>query len=200
MLEDSKETVIRGSYSIPRKEYENLETLVTKFPQIKPPLKKSELIRIGIYEASELKEPQIKDRLDKIGRLNVGKPRKIQVKEVSDSKQTGDEMLKISDEQWKEIKSILPIKGKKRGKPKEDARGVINGILFIFGLKTQRRRTPHGFPSFSTCWRRLNEWQENGTWKRICKILVDFSNTPEKGLLFDAVLRTFLVESNKHKE
>jgi transposase len=195
MSEDLKETVVRGSYSIPRKEYDTLETLVTKFSLIKPPLKKSELIRIGIYEVGELKESHVRKRLKEIGRLNVGKPRKIHVKGLSDSKQASYEMLKINDAQWREIKSVLPLEKKKRGKAKEDARSVINGILFIFGLEKQRRKMPPEFPSFSTCWRRLKEWQENGTWKPICRILIDFSDLSQKRLQTDTILRTLLIET-----
>lgn len=195
MSKNLKETVARGSYSIPHEEHEILENLVTKFPLIKPPLNKSELIRIGIHEVSELKQSQVKDRLDKIGRLKVGKPKKVQVQDTQDLTEISPETLKINEKQWREIKRILPLKRKKRGKPEEDARSVIEGILFIFAFEAQRRKMPPELPSFSTCRRRLRDWQRSELWKGICRILIDFSETSQKNLQANAVLRTLLIDT-----
>ena len=43
-------------------------------------------------------------------------------------------------------------------------RDVVDGILWVLKTGARWRDLPEGYPSGSTCWRRLRAWDEDGTW------------------------------------
>jgi len=75
----------------------------------------------------------------------------------------------LTDEQWEQIEPLLPPlpAHPKGGRPWCDNRRVLEGILWI--LKTGARwcDLPEQYPSPSTCWRRLQRWEEEGVWLEI---------------------------------
>jgi len=46
-------------------------------------------------------------------------------------------------------------------------RDVVEGILGVLKTGARWRDRPEGYPSGSTCWRRLRQWDEDGTWLRM---------------------------------
>jgi transposase len=72
----------------------------------------------------------------------------------------------ISDEQWEHIRWYLP-EPKKMGRPRCDDRSVLEGILWVLRTGARWRDMPPEFPSPSTCWRRLVEWEELGVWEKL---------------------------------
>lgn len=75
-------------------------------------------------------------------------------------------MKMLSDEQWAQLEPLLP-KLKSRGRPFRDSREVLEGILWVLKTGARWRDLPEGYPSPATCWRRLQRWEEDGTWERI---------------------------------
>ena len=77
--------------------------------------------------------------------------------------------VRLTDEQWSKIGPLLPRmpRGGKGGRPWVDHREVIDGILWVLKTGARWRDLPEGYPSPSTCWRRLGRWEEDGTWLRI---------------------------------
>ena|SRR6185312_2998076 len=69
----------------------------------------------------------------------------------------------LSDEQWQRIARLLP-KYKSRGRPFVDNRRVLEGILWVLRSGARWRDLPREYPSASTCWRRLRDWEEQGVW------------------------------------
>jgi transposase len=77
--------------------------------------------------------------------------------------------IKLTDEQWSMIEPLLrkPRTSKKGGRPRISDRDVIDGILWILRTGAPWRDLPERYPSPSTCWRRLRQWEEDDTWLNI---------------------------------
>ncbi len=72
----------------------------------------------------------------------------------------------LSDEQWLKIQPLLP-QMRSRGRPWADNRRVLEGILWVLKTGARWRDLPQEYPSASTCWRRLRQWEERGIWLQI---------------------------------
>jgi transposase len=72
----------------------------------------------------------------------------------------------LSDEQWAKIEPLLP-KVRSRGRPWAENRRVLEGILWVLKTGARWRDLPKEYPSASTCWRRLRQWEEQDVWLKI---------------------------------
>jgi transposase len=72
----------------------------------------------------------------------------------------------LSDEQWAKIEPLLP-KVRSRGRPWAEKRRVLEGILWVLKTGARWRDLPKEYPSASTCWRRLRQWEEQDVWLKI---------------------------------
>jgi len=72
----------------------------------------------------------------------------------------------LSEEQWQRIAPLLP-KNKSHGRPWADNRRVLEGILWILRSGARWRDLPQEYPSASTCWRRLRQWEQQEVWLKI---------------------------------
>jgi transposase len=73
----------------------------------------------------------------------------------------------LTDEQWKLIEPLLPeMKRRKdnRGRPWASNRACLEGILWVLRTGAPWRFLPAQYPSPTTCWRRLKQWEEEGVW------------------------------------
>jgi transposase len=68
----------------------------------------------------------------------------------------------LTDGQWLKIEPLLPQlgSGKRGGRPWADSRRVLEGILWIARNGARWQDLPSAYPSPSTCWRRLRDWEE----------------------------------------
>lgn len=75
----------------------------------------------------------------------------------------------LTDEQWEKLSVHLPKpKPNRRGGQKPvDHRPVVEGLLWMLRNGSRWRDLPKYYPSASTCWRRLDEWEEKGVWVKI---------------------------------
>jgi transposase len=76
------------------------------------------------------------------------------------------EQSELTDAQWEKIAPIVPeLKASARGGPKPiPNRPVFEGILWILRSGVRWQDLPTRFPSPSTCWRRLRDWEAQGVW------------------------------------
>jgi transposase len=68
----------------------------------------------------------------------------------------------LSDEQWEKISPLLPeAQASPWGGPQPiPNRPCFEGILWILRTGARWKDVPKRYPSPSTCWRRLREWEE----------------------------------------
>src|SRR5208283_3887351 len=81
----------------------------------------------------------------------------------------------LTDEQWELIEPLLPKPKRrrdKRGRPPTPNRPCFEGILWILQTGAAWHFLPDEFPSPSTCWRRLQRWQEEGVWLEAWRALL----------------------------
>ena len=60
------------------------------------------------------------------------------------------------------------------GRPRLPARAALTGLLFVLktGIPWEYLPQEMGCGSGMTCWRRLQEWQEQGVWRRLHEVLL----------------------------
>lgn len=75
----------------------------------------------------------------------------------------------LTDEQWALIEPLLPQPepSPKGGRKRIDNRRVLEGILWILRTGARWQDLPEIYPSPSTCWRRLRDWEEQEVWVEI---------------------------------
>jgi transposase len=90
----------------------------------------------------------------------------------------------LTDEQWELIEPLLPKPKRRRGKrgrPPALNQACFEGILWVLQTGAAWRFLSDEFPSPSTCWRRLQTWQEQGIWLDAWRALL--GGLDEEGLL-----------------
>ena len=66
--------------------------------------------------------------------------------------------MDLTDKQWEEIKGYLPkeeFREGGRGRPRQDARSVLNGVLWILRTGAPWKDLPDRYPPYQTCHRRF---------------------------------------------
>jgi transposase len=83
----------------------------------------------------------------------------------------------LTDELWDVIHKVLPKHepSPKGGRPRLDDRKALTGILSVLktGIPWEDLPCEMGCGSGMTCWRRLRDRQQDGTWGQIHKVLLD---------------------------
>ena len=90
----------------------------------------------------------------------------------------------LTDKQWQQIEPLLANTHQKtdpRGRPRASDRGCFEGILWVLRTGARWEDVPDKYPSGSTCWRRLGEWEETGVLLEAWRILL--SSLDEAGLI-----------------
>lgn len=60
-----------------------------------------------------------------------------------------------------------------RGRPWQDTRAVLNGVLWVLGTGAQWRELPKQYPPYQTCHRRFQQWVREGKLERILRVLAE---------------------------
>ena len=91
----------------------------------------------------------------------------------------------VSDELWKIVEPLIPeVKRRKRypGRRRIPDRNVLTGILYVLktGVPWEDLPQEMGCGSGVTCWRRLDEWKEQGVWARLHAVLLAKLNAADQ--------------------
>jgi len=80
----------------------------------------------------------------------------------------------LTDEQWCRIEPLLPkLTASPKGGPKPIGnRPVFEGLLWVLRSGARWKDLPERYPSSSTCWRRLRQWEEQGVWQRVWRVFI----------------------------
>jgi len=81
----------------------------------------------------------------------------------------------LTDEQWALLEDLLPEpEASPRGGPKPvENRPCVEGILWVLRNGGRWKALPEGYPSPSTCWRRLRDWEEVDVWLEAWRAFLD---------------------------
>jgi transposase len=80
----------------------------------------------------------------------------------------------ITDELWARIEPMLPKheRSPHGGRDRLDDRWCLEGITWMLRSGARWQDVPKCFPSGSTCWRRLKEWEEAGVFEQVWQTLL----------------------------
>ena len=73
----------------------------------------------------------------------------------------------LTDEQWERLQRLLPPQKPATGRPGNDLRIVLNGILWITRTGAPWRDLPERYGSWKTLSSRFYRWRKAGVWDRI---------------------------------
>ncbi len=82
----------------------------------------------------------------------------------------------VSDDLWAAIEPLLPAEPlkPKGGRPRCDDRLALAGIIFVLRSGIPWEMLPRELGcSGMTCWRRLRDWQQAGTWAGLHRVLLE---------------------------
>jgi transposase len=82
----------------------------------------------------------------------------------------------LTDEQWEILGPFLPVPSRRkdgRGRPWEENRTVLNGILWILRTGAPWADLPDRYPSYQTCHRRFQQWVQSGVLKDILSVVAE---------------------------
>jgi transposase len=82
----------------------------------------------------------------------------------------------LTDFQWELIEPLLPKYRRRkngRGRPRQDLRELLNGVLWILRTGAQWADLPDRYPPYQTCHRYFQGWCRDGTLKRILHALAE---------------------------
>jgi transposase len=83
----------------------------------------------------------------------------------------------LSEVEWRILKILLPVErepGKRgRGRPPEDNRNVINGILWRLRTGAPWRDVPEKYGNWNSIYRRFRRWSASGVWESVAIALAE---------------------------
>ena len=82
--------------------------------------------------------------------------------------------MDLTDEQWKLLAPLMVEPEKRadgRGRPRRDAREVLDGVLWIMRTGAPWKDLPPRYPPYQTCHRRFQEWVANDTFEAVLAAL-----------------------------
>jgi hypothetical protein len=102
--------------------------------------------------------------------------------------------MDITDEQWAVVAPHLPQRTGGRGRPRQDDRAILNGILWIMRTGAPWADMPDRYPPYQTCHRRFQTWVKDGIFERILRSLVyDLADRGELDLTECFIDGTFVI-------
>jgi transposase len=77
----------------------------------------------------------------------------------------------LTDAQWEQLRPLLPPQKPTTGRPNNDHRTVLSGIVWILRTGAPWHDLPACFGSYKTVSSRFYRWRKAGIWQRILKRL-----------------------------
>lgn len=86
----------------------------------------------------------------------------------------------MSNQQWEQIKPLLPPHKPHTGCPAKDHRLIINGILWILRTGAPWRDLPERYGPWSTVSGRFYHWRKAGLWQQMFALLQEEADAEGK--------------------
>jgi len=81
------------------------------------------------------------------------------------------EEAKLTDAEWERLRPLLPSQRGQVGRPPNDHREVLGGILWVARSGSSWREMPEEYSDWSTAYRRWRTWAKRGLWQRLLEAL-----------------------------
>ena len=83
--------------------------------------------------------------------------------------------MDLTDTQWAFLEPQFRPKRRKdgRGRPWQDTRAVLNGVLWVLRTGAPWHDLPPRYPPYQTCHRRFQQWQRSGLFERLLQALAE---------------------------
>lgn len=75
--------------------------------------------------------------------------------------------------EWRDVKELLATARSRRGRPPEQTRAVINGILWRLRTGAPWRDVPMRYGDWNKIYRRFRRWCQSGIWASVATALGD---------------------------
>ena len=92
----------------------------------------------------------------------------------------------LKDGQWARIENMLPGKKGDPGRPGQDNRRFVNGVLWILRSGAQWDELPERYGKWKTVHKRFTRWARRGVWERVFAALID--DPKNEYVMLDATL------------
>jgi transposase len=83
----------------------------------------------------------------------------------------------LTEVEWRTLKVLLPVERKSgkrgRGRPPEDNRNIINGILWWLRTGAPWRDVPEKYGKWNSIYRRFRRWSTCGVWESVAIALAE---------------------------
>ena len=73
----------------------------------------------------------------------------------------------LRDNEWTKLKPYFEGEAKKKGRPRRDARELLNAILWIARSGAAWRDLPERYGAWQTAYKRFVQWQESGLLEKV---------------------------------
>lgn len=73
----------------------------------------------------------------------------------------------LTNEQWERIEALLPKATTKRGRPAQDHRQLLNGMIWVLRTGAPWRDMPERYGKWTTIYSRFQRWRKTGVWERM---------------------------------
>jgi transposase len=103
----------------------------------------------------------------------------------------------LTDKEWSILAPLMPETAS-TGRPRNDDRKTINGILYVLSTGCRwEDLPPERYGSGKTCWLRFKQWRQLGIWNAIGATLLLQLNRHRKINLANAYLDTSVRQNKK---
>jgi transposase len=86
----------------------------------------------------------------------------------------------LTDQQWQQLRPLLPPQKPTTGRPGKDHRTIINGILWVLRTGAPWRDLPERYGPWRTVASRFYRWCQNGLWDRVLMAVQQQANVQGK--------------------
>lgn len=77
----------------------------------------------------------------------------------------------LSEAQWRRIESLLPGRTGQVGRPAEDNRRFVNGVLWVIRSGMRWADLPERYGKYKSVHKRFTRWARAGVWEHVFTVL-----------------------------
>lgn len=78
---------------------------------------------------------------------------------------------RLSDEDWNRIAHLFPVSHSNRGRPRVDARSILDAVLWACFDEHKWSRLPSSYPPQQTCYLYFLKWRRSGLLTQVAQEL-----------------------------